>query len=105
MKFVVNTVALGQVFLPVFRFPLSAVLHSHIHLNIARIRGKHGWSVAAFDRRCCCFGNCVALDSSISVPALNCVALDSSVSVPALNCVALGSNISVLTYSMVQSPS
>jgi hypothetical protein len=74
MKLMVDTVALGPVFLPVFRFsPVSnmpPMLHSYIQINIALIRGENGWSVAAFERQCC-FGNCVALDSNIPVPALN----------------------------------
>jgi hypothetical protein len=46
VKFVVETVLLGQGFLPVFRFsPVSDIptmLHSFIQINIALIRGKMG---------------------------------------------------------------
>ena len=47
--FVVDRVALGQVFLPVFRFSpvtiLAPFLHTNLYLHVAVIRRTNGWSL------------------------------------------------------------
>jgi len=54
MRFVVDKVALGQVFFRVFRFyPLSIIptnLHTHLHLRFAVTRRINGRSLGSFQK-------------------------------------------------------
>ena len=52
VRFVLDKVALGQVFLPVLRFtPVSIIpslLHSHLHLHVSAAKRKSGLSLRSF---------------------------------------------------------
>jgi hypothetical protein len=54
VRFVMDKVALGQVFLPVLRFPpvsvIPSVFHIHFHLHVALTRRTNGRSLGTFQK-------------------------------------------------------